>query len=987
MKKTVSIFMIITIILSSLLAVIPVSAATEGTAINSAAEFLSMDANGSYYLACNLTLSESYAADFKGNLDGNGRTLTLEGVPSAFESIMGGSVKNLRLSVKYSLSSNADVGALSRRASGSFENIHATVDYASPSHVGAFKKAMGGIIGRVDGETDIRNCSVEGSLSLQAAVSGSSSIRYGVGGIVGVVENAGLVDVYGCVNRASVSSRQYATSNGGIIGIFFGDTQITVKDCRNYGEIFGTSGAHAGTAGICGVADGTKEPSSWAVFEGCRNYANVSDQKNPASSSSSNNHVGGIVGRSYGMPQIIFTDCINSGDISSVGGGWASSGGIFGGDMTHGYDWSGSHPGTISLTNCINVGNVKGGSFAGGIGGGVLQHSVNGCKLELGGCSNFGTVVGISYAGGMVGNCGEEGFNGLNAVNCYNAGDVRSGVNAGGIIGYINNSESDKNNQITDYLPINIENCLNEGHIVSANQHLEENKYAAAGILANTTREATIKNCVNIGYIERIRDNVRSVANITPEYLVQNQAEGNLCYADSPIPLNSYVMGADRETVDARAKEIIALAAPDFRYAEQLIAKGENYKEHLVVSGWEAMQNAISEAKGILSRPVSHGALEALEESLEEAIYDVRFVGTPDKSALKELAGRAKSYIENEREYTSDSFRTFRLAYAKAQAVRALEKPTYLDVDKAHRELLAAINALTVKADAADIERTLEEYSAYNSELYTAQSWHNLSVALSNLEALLEKNEISEAQAQEAILSVKEAEKNLLKRGDGAALEAKINEIEKKYPRESYTASSYYILRVALQRARSLFASDNLSEEEVSLLKAEIDEAAAALEGRGDAHKLNLMIAQIQRERYTEDSLKDFDAVVAEIKAACSNENIGNLSEGDVAEFVKMLEAAAAKLSLKNDDVTDGENDGENEQESGATDGNQDKSDGESTDKDEKKTNSANNGAGAGTVTVKNGCNSDISGVAVSVALVLGLVCLAATTKKQTKKE
>ena len=77
MKKTLSILMALCMILS--ICSFQISAAPQGTAITSEAEFLAMKADGSYYLANDLTITKSYGADgtlFTGYFDGNGKTIT-----------------------------------------------------------------------------------------------------------------------------------------------------------------------------------------------------------------------------------------------------------------------------------------------------------------------------------------------------------------------------------------------------------------------------------------------------------------------------------------------------------------------------------------------------------------------------------------------------------------------------------------------------------------------------------------------------------------------------------------------------------------------------------------------------------------------------------------------------------------------------------------------------------------------------------------------
>lgn len=906
MKKTVSFLIIISIILSSVLLIVPVGAESEGKPISSEAEFLAMNAGGDYYLTCDLTLRSSYSSTFSGHLDGRGHTIILDGTGSAFARVSGGSVKDLNLSVTHSVSSSADIGALAASAVGSFEGINASVKYTVSSLASKFAHALGGIIGRINGESSLNNCTVSGEISVNTT-STSSSIRYGIGGLVGTVADAGAVSVTDCINNAKITSTQYLTSNGGIIGISYGNTQLSVEGCLNYGEILGTTGNHSGTAGICGVADGTHVPTSAAYFKSCRNYGAIGDLSNRNTSASSH-HVGGVVGRSYGMADICFESCVNSGDITSLGGGWASAGGIFGGDMTHGYAWSGDHPGVIKAINCINTGRISGGVFVGGIGGGVLQHCVNDCELILTGCSNFGEIESTRYAGGIVGQCGEDGFNGLDAKNCYNAGKVTGAWTAGGIIGNITDVIGGSLNKISSYLPLVIDNCLNEGEIISSESQSVLNKYAAAGILGNTTRAATIKNCVNTGNIKRLNDSFSSVAHIAPIYKVSNTASGNLCYANSTLPKNSYVNGAQSAAVDARAGEIKALAAADFRALEKMIEKAEGYEQASVEEGWSELREALSTVSETVRIAVSPAEMAGAEALLFEALDNIRLVGAPDESVLGEAIANAKPFVDSENEYTRISWARFIAAYAKAVEIKALDRPTADQLDAAREALIAATDVLERRADMDALRAEIAKYENISFSGYTERSWRAFSNALIRLEALSRRDDLAQSEADIAIGNMQKAAEKLMMRIEPDELAAAIDDIEAKYPRDKYTQGSYTALRAAIRNARSAIAENDLDAITAAELLFEIEGRVSWLEERGDASLLNEAIAALPKGDFTKDSRAALDKAIDEIKAAIAPSKIGDLSKQDVSRLLSALESAKNGLISENESEDDRHN-------------------------------------------------------------------------------
>jgi hypothetical protein len=56
-----------------------------------------MSQTGTYYLSKDITLTSSYAKEFKGTLDGNGHTITISGAKSIFSKLTGATVKNLTI--------------------------------------------------------------------------------------------------------------------------------------------------------------------------------------------------------------------------------------------------------------------------------------------------------------------------------------------------------------------------------------------------------------------------------------------------------------------------------------------------------------------------------------------------------------------------------------------------------------------------------------------------------------------------------------------------------------------------------------------------------------------------------------------------------------------------------------------------------------------------------------------------------------------------
>ena len=168
MKRTISILVIVAMMLASVLALVPVSAAEApaGTAINSAADFAAMDAAGTYYLATDITLTEMYSkANFTGTLDGNGKTITLSGIPTAIKEMKGATVSNLNLVVDYTFAASGAGGALAHWANGTFTNITVTANYTVPTGFD-MTQALGALFTEINGASTLTNCVTNGSINI-----------------------------------------------------------------------------------------------------------------------------------------------------------------------------------------------------------------------------------------------------------------------------------------------------------------------------------------------------------------------------------------------------------------------------------------------------------------------------------------------------------------------------------------------------------------------------------------------------------------------------------------------------------------------------------------------------------------------------------------------------------------------------------------------------------------------------------------------------
>ena len=208
MKKT----WIWILVCALLVAVLPLSAGAQapaGEPVASAEELAAMEPDGTYYLSADVTVTGEWQyAEFKGTLDGNGHTISLDGATLSgglFAILNGATVKNL------------SVQALSDVAFTQYS----TVD------------SFGVVAARAIGDVTLQNLVVQADAQVNSASSD-------FGGLVGNARY-GSLSVSGCVYSGRIGSEDARCRfTGGILGsTWTGVTDLSITNCVTYGAYIG----------------------------------------------------------------------------------------------------------------------------------------------------------------------------------------------------------------------------------------------------------------------------------------------------------------------------------------------------------------------------------------------------------------------------------------------------------------------------------------------------------------------------------------------------------------------------------------------------------------------------------------------------------------------------------------------------------------------------------------------------------------------------
>jgi predicted alpha-1,2-mannosidase len=297
-------------------------------------------------------------------------------------------------------------------------------------------------------------------------------------------------------------------------------------------------------------------------------------------------------------------------------------------------------------------------------------------------------------------------------------------------------------------------------------------------------------------------------------------------------------------------------------------------------------------------------------------IYTHGFV-VIDKSELQNTIAEASKLEENK--YTPGSWTSVVTALEIANLVNEDSKATQEEVDEAKSNLELAIKSLIRKADRLVLQIAVEE-----AQKVTEDELSNIvpAVVKEFKEALVEAEAIlanKDATQEEVDASFDRLSKVMhmlsFKKGDKEALKSLIERIN-GLDEEEYISKTWDKLQKQLEIANKVVADENALEEEVmktyeGLLKSFLD-----LRLKPSKDKLEELINKaesIDRDKYTEKSLKAIDKALASAKKVFSDEKV---TEKEITKVEKNLEVALNSLVKKDNNEGKPGNGDNNENES-----------------------------------------------------------------------
>ena len=323
----------------------------------------------------------------------------------------------------------------------------------------------------------IRNLTLTGNINQSAAAAAICAWGQGVEldnvhSSVNVTVNQASADAQGNAAFAYVGGLVANCRATKLSGVFSDNNYSTIfNNCSNSGTV--SLSNHSGYAG--GLTGGVQLN---AKFTNCTNTGAVIDNVvNDFASITQNSYraMGGLVGViTTAASRVVFTDCTNSGTLTSV---YKACGGIVGNTSA----------GTLTFTNCTNSGAIT--TEKSGVNNGGIVGQVAGTTITISECSNIADITCQGpTTGGLVGQT--TGSSTVSINGSSNTGNITcKGGACGGIVGKADGA-------------VNASNTTNSGTVISRGNYAPDSS-SAGGIIGcvRNNKAFTFTNVSNTGNV------------------------------------------------------------------------------------------------------------------------------------------------------------------------------------------------------------------------------------------------------------------------------------------------------------------------------------------------------------------------------------------------------------------------------------------------------------------------------------------------------
>ena len=319
-------------------------------------------------------------------------------------------------------------------------------------------------------------------------------------------------------------------------------------------------------------------------------------------------------------------------------------------------------------------------------------------------------------------------------------------------------------------------------------------------------------------------------------------------------------------------------------------------EEDYTTESWNVFAEALANAEDELnSENSTPETVKDAQEKLDAAIKGLK-AKKVDKSQLEALIKEAEG--KKEADYTPESWTTFATELQKAKEVNSDKNAKQKTVDQTCESLRAAIDRLATKTvDKSQLETLIKEAEGKTETDYTAKSWAKLVTALEAARSEFRNENATQESVNNACGSLRTAIDGLTVKADKTQLKALIDEASNKNKVE-YTSASWKALETALKNAQSVYDTEDATQKSVQDAYNSLKAAVDGLTAKADKTQLKALIDEAgnkNKDEYTEESWKAFEAVLNDAKDVSANENV---SQDAVDKACESLSKAIEELKF-----------------------------------------------------------------------------------------
>nr|WP_025193673.1 hypothetical protein [Enterococcus faecalis] len=230
--------------------------------------------------------------------------------------------------------------------------------------------------------------------------------------------------------------------------------------------------------------------------------------------------------------------------------------------------------------------------------------------------------------------------------------------------------------------------------------------------------------------------------------------------------------------------------------------------------------------------------------------------------------------------YLSSSIEPLKLELSAAQQMLDAKNHSQEAVNLQTTHLQTAMDTLVLKGDKSVLTSTYQQSMLLEKDLYTEETVAVLNDSQAIAKACLDNEEVTQAQVDEANNQLQSAVSQLKEKEEpdlSLAYLQRVLDSAMGIDVTQYTETTGTVLLNKRSEVQSYIASNAITKEANERYTLELHQAIDQLQSKVDSSKVLALISttqQLDRTKYTDDSLQQLDATVAAVTSQLENETI-----------------------------------------------------------------------------------------------------------------